>query len=92
MGDTLAYLGQRVELGDRGVREPIEPAAHMLEAVPLRQTLEIRARDAGGVQVAGAHGTASSKAQELGCLGGGHDTKRCMLNLYINVPEQPIDP
>ena len=83
--NPLGDLRQRVQLHCRGVRESVEPATHVLEQVSVGQSFEVGARDGRGLQVAGTHRTASREPQELICLGGRHDTKLCILYLYINV-------
>jgi hypothetical protein len=75
---------ERVELAYGSVGKAVETATHVLKEAPLRQSLEVRTRNLRRIKISGANRALSSEAQELGGLGG-HDTKRCMLRLYINV-------
>jgi hypothetical protein len=63
VGNALAHIGQRPELGHRGVREPVEATIHLFEHAAVTKPLEVSAWDPGVVHVPRAHRPFSGKAK-----------------------------
>ena len=80
MGNSLAHLGKRAELGHGCVRNPVKTTSDLLEHAAVAQALEVRSRDAHGVEITRADWSFSSQSEQcvgLGWCDAWHDTKCC---------------
>ena len=70
VGNPLARVGQRAQLGHRGLREPVEATIHLFEYAAVPKPLQVSAWDPGVVHVTRAHRPLAGKAKQYLGLGG----------------------
>jgi hypothetical protein len=68
--NTLAHVGQRPQLGHRGICEPVEATIHLFEHAAVTKPLEVSPRNPLVVHVPRAHRPLSGKPKKHSGLGG----------------------